>query len=197
MSEKLFSRLYWRPYILVLISVLLIFVASFAPSVLPHVWLDRHIPGYHFYMFKTVAWMVKIGLLIYLISFVRAMTADYFPEIGDICKKHSSGAVTGYKKTWDRGSQLRPYFTFTAEGREYCGAINEAKGSRGKNGDSIENGFTIGARKKLIYSEKDPVLFYIPGEEIYSRKAAILRYVFLSCLFFLELYVGFISYSVH
>jgi len=26
------------------------------------------------------------------------MTADYFPEIGDICKKHGSETVTGYKK---------------------------------------------------------------------------------------------------
>ena len=36
MSEKLFFRLYWRPYVLLGVSVLLVLIGSLAPYILPY-----------------------------------------------------------------------------------------------------------------------------------------------------------------
>ena len=44
MSEKLFSRLYWRPYLLIGISMLLVLVSSLIPYLLPHAWLAKMFP---------------------------------------------------------------------------------------------------------------------------------------------------------
>lgn len=194
MSEKLFYRLYWRPYVLLGVSVLLVLIGSLAPYILPHAWLDRHVPGYYFYMFKTVSWLVKIAIAVFLLSVIRAFTAGYFPRLEKLCTVKGSGIITGYKKTWDRGSQLRPVLEISAEDRVYSCAINEAKGRRKKDGDIIQNGFTAGLRKKIMYNQQEPRMFYIPGEEIYSRKAAIVRYILLSFLFILEAYIGIFHY---
>lgn len=194
MSEKLFFRLYWRPYVLLGVSALLVLISSLAPYILPHVWLDKHIPGYYFYMFKTVSWMVKLALLIFLISLVRAFTADYFPVLSKLCTGKGSGIISGYKKTWDRGNQLRPVIDFEIEDKKYSCAINEAKGRRTKDGDQLQGGFTEGVRKKIMYNLNNPQMFYIVGEEIYSRKAAVVRYILLSFLFILEAYIGIFHY---
>lgn len=194
MSEKLFFRLYWRPYVLLGVSALLILISSLAPYILPHIWLDKHIPGYYFYMFKTVSWMVKLALLIFLISLVRAFTADYFPVLSKLCTGKGSGIISGYKKTWDRGNQLRPVIDFEIEDKKYSCAINEAKGRRTKDGDQLQGGFTEGVRKKIMYNLNNPQMFYIVGEEIYSRKAAVVRYILLSFLFILEAYIGIFHY---
>ncbi len=194
MSEKLFFRLYWRPYVLLGVSALLVLISSLAPYILPHIWLDKHIPGYYFYMFKTVSWMVKLALLIFLISLVRAFTADYFPVLSKLCTGKGSGIISGYKKTWDRGNQLRPVIDFEIEDKKYSCAINEAKGRRTKDGDQLQGGFTEGVRKKIMYNLNNPQMFYIVGEEIYSRKAAVVRYILLSFLFILEAYIGIFHY---
>lgn len=194
MSEKLFYRLYWRPYVLLGVSVLLILISSLAPYILPHVWLDKHIPGYYFYMFKTVSWLVKIGIGIFLLSLIRAVTADYFPVLEKLCTAKGSSIISGYKKTWDRGNQLRPVFDFEIDGQKYSCAVNEAKGRRKKDGDVIQGGFTVGLRRKIMYNPQDPRMFYLPGEEIYSRKAAIVRYILISFLFILEAYIGIFHY---
>lgn len=194
MSEKLFFRLYWRPYVLLGVSALLVLISSLAPYILPHIWLDKHIPGYYFYMFKTVSWMVKLALLIFLISIVRAFTADYFPVLSKLCTGKGSGIISGYKKTWDRGNQLRPVIDFEIKDKKYSCAINEAKGRRTKDGDQLQGGFTEGVRKKIMYNLNNPQMFYIVGEEIYSRKAAVVRYILLSFLFILEAYIGIFHY---
>lgn len=194
MSEKLFFRLYWRPYILLGVSFLLVLISSLAPNLLPHAWLDAHIPGYYLYMFKSVAWLVKLSMAVFIIAAVRAMTAGYFPHLERLCSEAGSGVVSGYKHTWSRGKQLMPVIDFEAGGAAYSLPLNDAKGYRTKDGDDIDRGYAIGNRRKLRYCAADPRLFYIPGEEIYSRKAAILRYVLFSLLYFTELYIGFFHF---
>lgn len=196
MSEKLFFRLYWRPYLLLGVSFLLVIISSLAPNLLPHAWLDARIPGYYLYMFKGVAWLVKLSMAVFIISAVRAVTAGYFPRLDKLCGERGSGVVTGYKSTWSRGKQLMPIIEFEADGASYRLPLNDAKGYRKKDGDSIDRGYNIGNRRRLRYCGADPRLFYIPGEEIYSRKAAILRYVLFSVLFFVELYIGFFHFIV-
>lgn len=196
MSEKLFFRLYWRPYVLLGVSVLLVLIGSLAPYILPYAWLEQHVPGYYFYLVKTVTWMVKLSMLIAIISLARAMTADYFPTLEKLCTEKANGTISGYKKTWDRGSQLRPIIDFKVQHQDYSCAINEAKGRRTKNEDIIDSGFTAGLKKKLMYNAQNPQLFYLPGEEIYSRKAAVLRYILLWIMFVLELYIGFLRYML-
>lgn len=197
MSEKLFFRLYWRPYILLGVSFLLVLISSLAPNLLPHAWLDAHIPGYYLYMFKGVSWLVKLSMLIFVVAIVRAVTAGYFPRLEKLCGENGSGVIAGYKQVWSRGKQMMPVVNFVAESKEYTLAINDAKGYRTKDGDQIDKGFAIGNRRKLRYCADDPRLFYIPGEEIYSRKAAILRFVLFSGLYFMELYIGFFHFVVN
>ena len=64
MSEKLFSRLYWRPYLLIGICMLLVLVSSLIPYLLPHEWLAKHYPGYDLYMFKSMVWLIKLAMLL-------------------------------------------------------------------------------------------------------------------------------------
>ena len=42
--KKLFSRLYWRPYMFIGLSILLVFISSLIPYVLPHAWLAQRYP---------------------------------------------------------------------------------------------------------------------------------------------------------
>ncbi len=196
MSEKLFFRLYWRPYVLVGVSLLLVLISSLAPYVLPYEWLGQHVPEYYFYLVKIVTWMVKISMLLAIVSLVRAATANYFPYLEKLCTEKANGTITGYKKTWDRGSQLRPIIAFKVQHQEYSCAINEAKGRRKKKEDIIDSGFNIGLKKKVMYNAQNPLLFYLPGEEIYSRKAAVLRYILLLMMLVLELYIGVFQYTV-
>lgn len=196
MSEKLFFRLYWRPYLLLGVSFLLVFISSLAPSLLPHLWLDRHIPGYFYWMYRAEVWIVKASLIIYIISLVRAFTAGYFPRLDKVCSLQGRAEITGYKKTWSRGKQLCPILAFEAGGQQYSCALNDARGSREKDGDRIEKGFAIGLRRKIMYNGDNPLLFYVSGEQYYSRTAAVLRYVLMSALYFISLYLGFFIYLV-
>lgn len=194
MSEKLFYKLYWRPYVLLGVSMLLILISSLAPYLLPHAWLDQHIAGYYFYMFKTVSWLVKIALVTVVISVVRAFSADYFPHLEKLCTKQTNGMVSGYKKTWDRGSQLRPIIDFTVKQEKYSCAVNEAKGRKVKNENVVEADFALGLKKKVIYNEHSPEEFYLAGEAVYSRRAAMARYLLLLMLLILEAYLGIFNY---
>lgn len=194
MSEKLFYKLYWRPYVLLGVSMLLILVSSLAPYLLPHAWLDKHVTGYYFYMFKTISWLVKIAMAGAVISVIRAVTADYFPKLENLCTQQAVGTVSGYKKTWDRGSQLRPIIDFSVQQEKYSCAVNEAKGRRVKKEDVVEADFALGLKKKVIYNEHSPEEFYLPGEAVYSRRAAMSRYVLLLMLLVLETYLGIFNY---
>lgn len=194
MSEKLFFRLYWRPYLLLGVSFLLVFIGSLAPSLLPHLWLDKHLPGYFYYMYRAEVWIVKASLIIYIVSLVRAVSAGYFPKLSKLCSVQGRAEITGYKKTWSRGRQLCPVLDFEADGQQYSCALNDAHGSREKDGDRADKGFTLGLRRKIMYNAGNPLLFYIPGEQYYSRTAAILRYILLSVLYFISLYLGFFIY---
>ncbi len=194
MSEKLFSRLYWRPYKLIGLAMLMILISSMLPYVLPHAWLAQQLPNYTYYMFKGMAWLVKLAILVYLFSIYRAFRGNYFPKLEELCDREARGVITGYKQSWTRGSQLCPLFSYTVEGREYAEALNEAKGTRKKGVDELDKGFTPKLPRKLRYASEDPRQFYIRGEEYYSRKAGIARYIIFSLLFFLQLYVNFFVY---
>lgn len=191
MSEKLFSRLYWRPYLFIGISMLLVLISSLVPYLLPHGWLGKNYPGYDLYMFKGMAWLLKLALLLYLYAVVSAFTKNYFPKLQDLCCKETRAVISGYKASWTRGKQLCPVFTYSVDGREYSEAINEAKGNREKDGDIIERGFTLKLPRKIIYNPQNPREFYLPGSEYYSRKTAVFRFALFSVLFFLQLYLNF------
>lgn len=194
MSEKLFSRLYWRPYLLIGVSMLLVLISSLLPYLLPHAWLGKHYPGYDLYMFKTMAWLIKFAMLLYLFGVVRAIWKNYFPKLTSLCTTEVRAVITGYKKSWSRGSQLCPIFTYTVAGKEYSEALNEAKGSSSKGVETIEKGFTLKLPRKIIYNPQEPRQFYLAGCEYYSRKAAIFRFVLFSLLFFLQLYLNVFMY---
>lgn len=194
MSEKLFSRLYWRPYLLIGVSMILVLVSSMVPYILPHAWLGKHYPGYDLYMFKTMAWLIKLAMLVYLFSIVRVFWKGYFPKLKNVCTAEVRAVITGYKTSWTRGKQLCPIFTYTVDGTEYSEALNEAKGSRSKDEEVIERGFTLKLPRKIIYNPKQPREFYLPGCEYYSRKTAIFRYFMFSLLFFLQLYLNVFMY---
>ena len=194
MSEKLFSRLYWRPYLLIGVSMILVLVSSIIPYVLPHAWLGKNYPGYDLYMFKTMAWLIKLAMLVYLFSVVRVFWKGYFPKLKNVCTTEARAVITGYKTSWMRGKQLCPIFTYTVDGTEYSEALNEAKGSRSKNEEIIERGFTLKQPRKIIYNPQQPQEFYLPGCEYYSRKTAIFRYLMFSLLFFLQLYLNVFMY---
>lgn len=192
MSEKLFARLYWRPYVLIGISMLLIVVSSLMPYVLP--WIIVNHTGYDVYFFKLIAWLVKFSILLYLYSVYRAFTAGYFPDPAQLCNKEVRAVITAYKKSWLRGKQLCPIFTYNAGEKEFHEALNEAKGSREKTGDSLEKGFTLKLPRKIRYNPQRPREFYLPGELYYSRKSAIVRYVLFSLLYFAQLYLNVFVY---
>ncbi len=194
MSEKLFSRLYWRPYILIGISMLLVLASSLMPYLLPHAWLGKNYPGYDLYMFKTMAWMIKLAMLLYIWCVVRAVWKRYFPKLETLCTAEVRAVITGYKQSWSRGKQLCPMFTYTVDGKEYSEALNESKGTKDKDGDIIERGFTLKLPRRIVYNPQDPRQFYLPGCEYYSRKAAIFRFVLFSLLFFLQLYLNVFMY---
>lgn len=194
MSEKLFSRLYWRPYLLIGVSMILVLVSSMLPYLLPHGWLGKNYPGYDLYMFKTMAWLIKLAMLVYLFSVVRVFWKGYFPKLKNVCTAEARAVITGYKTSWTRGKQLCPIFTYTVDGTEYSEALNEAKGSRSKDEEVIERGFTLKLPRKIIYNPKQPREFYLPGCEYYSRKTAIFRYFMFSLLFFLQLYLNVFMY---
>lgn len=194
MSEKLFSRLYWRPYLLIGISMLLVLVSSLIPYLLPHAWLAKNVPGYDWYMFKSMAWLIKLAMLLYLFSVVRVFWKGYFPKLQNVCTTELRAVISGYKTSWSRGKQLCPVFTYTVDGVEYGEALNEAKGERSKDEEVIERGFTLKLPRKIVYNPQNPREFYLPGCEYYSRKTAIFRYVMFSLLFFLQLYLNVFIY---
>ncbi|MDY4920190.1 MAG: hypothetical protein SO119_03845 [Phascolarctobacterium sp.] len=194
MSEKLFSRLYWRPYMCIGISMLLVFASSILIYILPHAWLGKNYPGYDYYMFKTMAWMVKLAILVYLFGVYRAVRKGLFPKLEKLCAQEVRAVITGYKQSWTRGSQLCPIFTYTVDGKEYNEALNEAKGSRTKGVDEVDKGFKLNLPRKLVYNAAEPREFYIIGEEYYSRKGAIARFIMFSLLFFLQLYLNVFMY---
>ena len=45
--------------------MILVLLSSMVPYILPHAWLGEHYPGYYFYMFKGMAWTLKLALLIF------------------------------------------------------------------------------------------------------------------------------------
>ena len=47
--------------------MILVLLSSMVPYILPHAWLGEHYPGYDFYMFKGMAWTLKLALLLSLI----------------------------------------------------------------------------------------------------------------------------------
>lgn len=194
MSEKLFSKLYWRPYLLIGISMLLVLISSLVPYVLPHAWLGKNYPGYDLYMFKTMAWLIKFSMLLYLFSVVRVFWKGYFPKLKNVCTKEVRAVIIDYKTSWTRGKQLCPIFTYTVDGTEYSEALNEAKGTRSKDEEIIERGFTLKLPRKIIYNPQNPREFYLPGCEYYSRKTAVFRYIMFSLLFFLQLYLNVFMY---
>ncbi len=194
MSEKLFSRLYWRPYVWIGVSMLLVFISSVAPYLLPADWLVKNIHGYGLYAFKAISWTVKLAMATYLFGVYKAVRGNYFPDLAKLCTKEVRAVITGYKQTWTRGSQLCPIFTYTVNGQEYTEVLNEAKGTRKKDADDIEKNYKLHLPRKLIYNEQNPAEFYIRGEEYYSRKAAIARFIIFSLLFFLQLYLNVFMY---
>ena len=194
MSEKLFSRLYWRPYLLIGICMLLVLVSSLIPYLLPHAWLAKHYPGYDLYMFKSMVWLIKLAMLLYLFSVVRVFWKGYFPKLQKVCTTELRAVISGYKTSWSRGKQLCPIFTYTVDGVEYSEPLNEAKGERSKDEEVIERGFTLKLPRKIVYNPQNPREFYLPGCEYYSRKTAIFRYVMFSLLFFLQLYLNVFIY---
>ena len=174
--------------------MLLVLVSSLIPYVLPHAWLGKNYPGYDLYMFKTMAWLIKFSMLLYLFSVVRVFWKGYFPKLKNVCTQEVRAVITGYKTSWTRGKQLCPIFTYKVEGTEYSEALNEAKGTRSKDEEVIERGFTLKLPRKIIYNPQNPREFYLPGCEYYSRKAAIFRYLMFSLLFFLQLYLNVFMY---
>lgn len=161
------------------------------PYILPHAWLGEHYPGYDFYMFKGMAWTLKLALLIYLYGIVCIFTKNYFPKLSNLCTEEVRAVITGYKSSWSRGKQLCPVFTYRVGDKEYSEALNEAKGTKEKSGDVLERGFTLKLPRKIIYNPQNPKEFYLPGCEYYSRKAAVFRYILFSMLLFLQLYLNF------
>ena len=154
--------------------MILVLLSSMVPYILPHAWLGQHYPGYDFYMFKGMAWTLKLALLIYLYGIVCIFTKNYFPKLSSLCTEEVRAVITGYKSSWSRGKQLCPIFTYKVGDKEYSEALNEAKGTKEKSGD-VQN----------------PKEFYLPGCEYYSRKAAVFRYILFSMLLFLQLYLNF------
>lgn len=193
MSDKLFSRLYWRPYILIGICMLLVLLSSLLPYLLP--WIFVHYTGYDVYFFKFIAYLVKAAMLLYIVSVYRALTAKYFPRLDKLCTKEVRAVITEHRTSWMRGKQLCPVFTYTVGEKEYSEPLNEARGSREKTGDVIDKGFTLKLPRKIRYNPDNPREFYIAGQEYYSRKAAIVRYVLFSILFFIQLYVDIFQYA--
>ena len=106
-------------------------------SAAEHAWLGEHYPGYDFYMFKGMAWTLKLALLIYLYGIVCIFTKNYFPKLSSLCTKEVRAVITGYKSSWSRGKQLCPVFTYKVGDKEYSEALNEAKGTKEKSGDVI------------------------------------------------------------
>ena len=194
MSERLFSRLYWRPYLLIGVSMLLVMLSSLTLYVLPHEWLGKNYPNYGFYMFKTMAWLIKLSMLTYLFSIYLALRKNYFPKLSALCCKEARAVITGYSRSWTRGKQLCPIFTYTVDGKEYSEALNEARGTRTKDGDQADRGFTLKLPRKIMYNPDAPREFYLVGEEYYSRKGAIARFVLFSLLYFLQLYLNVFIY---
>lgn len=194
MSEKLFARLYWRPYLCIGISMLLVLLSSLMPYLLPHGWLAQHYPGYDLYMFKVMVWLIKLSMLTYLYGVVRVFWKHYFTEPSKLCSEEVRSVITDYKKSWSRGSQLCPVFTYRVERQEYSEALNEAKGSRTKDAETIEKGFTLKLPRRLRYNPLEPCEFYLAGCDYYSRKAAIFRFVLFSLLYFLQLYLNVFIY---
>ena len=162
--------------------MILVLLSSMVPYILPHAWLGEHYPGYDFYMFKGMAWTLKLALLIYLYGIVCIFTKNYFPKLSSLCTEEVRAVITGYKSSWSRGKQLCPVFTYKVGDKEYSEALNEAKGTKEKSGDVLERGFTLKLPRKIIY---------LPGYEYYSRKAAVFRYILFSMLLFLQLYLNF------
>lgn len=193
MSEKLFSRLYWKPYVLIGVSMILVLISSLLAYLLP--WMAINYTGYDLYLFKGIAWSVKLAILVYLFSVYRVFAAHYFPKLKSLCTAEARAVITGYKQTWTRGKQLCPILSYTVEGREYSEALNDAKGSREKDGDKLDKGYTLKLPRKIVYNPQDPRQFYIPGEEFYKRGGAIFRYVLFSVLFFVQLYLNVFMYA--
>lgn len=194
MSEKLFSRLYWRPYMFIGVSMLLVMLGSLALYVLPYEWLALNHNNYGLYAFKTIAWIIKLSMLVYFFGIYWAWRKNYFPKLDKLCCKETRAVITGYGQSWSRGKQLCPIFTYQVDGQEYSEALNEAKGSRTKEGDRLDKGFTLKLPRKIMYNPDAPREFYLKGEEYYSRKGALARFVLFSLLFFLQLYLNVFMY---
>ena len=94
--------------------MVLVLLSSMVPYILPHAWLGEHYPGYDFYMFKGMAWTLKLALLIYLYGIVCIFTKNYFPKLSSLCTEEVRAVITGYKSSWSRGKQLCPVFTYKA-----------------------------------------------------------------------------------
>ena len=71
--------------------MILVLLSSMVPYILPHAWLGEHYPGYDFYMFKGMAWTLKLALLIYLYGIVCIFTKNYFPKLSSLCTEEVRG----------------------------------------------------------------------------------------------------------
>lgn len=194
MSEKLFSRLYWRPYLLTGVSMLLVMLGELALYALPHQWLSAHYSDYGLYLVKGVTWLVKLSILIYLFGVYKAVRGNCFPVLTKLCSKETRAVISGYSKSWTRGKLLCPIFSYRVDGQEYSEPLNEARGSRTKEGERPDKGFALKQARKIRYNPAEPREFYIMGEEYYSRKGAVVRFVLFSLLFFLQLYLNVFMY---
>ena len=70
--------------------MILVLLSSMVPYILPHAWLGEHYPGYDFYMFKGMAWTLKLALLIYLYGIVCIFTKNNTHILAD--KTHAGSA---------------------------------------------------------------------------------------------------------
>lgn len=94
------------------------------------------------------------------------MTKNYFPKLPKLCSEETRAVITGYKKTWSRGSQLCPIFTYNVDGTEYSEALNESKGSRTKTEETIDRGFTLKLPRKIFIILKILSNFLFLGKSI-------------------------------
>ena len=133
--------------------MILVLLSSMVPYILPHAWLGEHYPGYDFYMFKGMAWTLKLALLIYLYGIVCIFTKNYFPKLSSLCTEEVRAVITGYKSSWSRGKQLCPVFTYKVGDKEYSEALNEAKGTK------ILRNFTCRAANIIRVRRRFSVMF--------------------------------------
>ena len=66
--------------------MILVLLSSMVPYILPHAWLGEHYPGYDFYMFKGMAWTLKLALLIYLYGIIRKIPKNFTCRAANIIR---------------------------------------------------------------------------------------------------------------